>query len=119
MLFCYASLRMEASMIDWSRVAQLRDEIGAEDFAEVAELFLLEVEDTLFRLDGAADNPEEMRELMHFLKGSALNLGFSDLSTVCSQGEANSAGIDVATLKDLYARSRRFFEAGYAKRFAA
>ncbi len=106
-------------MIDWIRVAQLRDEIGAEDFAEVAELFLLEVEDTLFRLDGAAGNPEEMRELLHFLKGSALNLGFSDLSAVCSRGEANSAGVDIATLKDLYARSRSFFEAGYAQRFAA
>lgn len=106
-------------MIDWIRVAQLRDEIGAEDFAEVAELFLLEVEDTLFRLDGAADNPEEMRELLHFLKGSALNLGFSDLSAVCSRGEVNGSGVDIETLKDLYARSRRFFEAGYAQRFAA
>ncbi len=27
-------------MIDWTRVEELRDEIGPEDFAEVAELFL-------------------------------------------------------------------------------
>ncbi|WP_442970022.1 hypothetical protein [Roseovarius sp. ZX-A-9] len=31
-------------MIDWSRVAELRSEIGAEDFDEVVELFLEEVE---------------------------------------------------------------------------
>ena len=42
-------------MIDWTRVEELRNEIGPEDFAEVAELFLMEVEDTLSRL-GTAKN---------------------------------------------------------------
>ena len=40
-------------MIDWDRVSELREEIGAEDYEEVAELFLMEVEDTLAQLDGA------------------------------------------------------------------
>lgn len=68
-------------MIDWTRVAELRAEIGAEDFDEVAELFLMEVEDTLSRLSRASADVTQMQELLHFLKGSALNLGFSDMST--------------------------------------
>lgn len=110
-------------MIDWVRVAELRDEIGTEDFDEVAELFLMEVEDTLSRLDAAKHEPEQMQELMHFLKGSALNLGFSDLSDICSAAESDAAQgyitVDVAALKNLYKRSRAFFETEYTLRFAA
>ena len=110
-------------MIDWTRVAQLRDEIGAEDFDEVAELFLMEVEDTLARLDGASDNPAQMQEYLHFLKGSALNLGFKMVSDLCSQGETDASNrdmsIDVDQLKSLYSDSRALFEREYTQRFAA
>lgn len=110
-------------MIDWTRVTELRDEIGAEDFEEVAELFLMEVEDTLSRLDDAADSATQMQELMHFLKGSALNLGFSTLSDICSKGESDAAmgriSVDIPALKTLYAQSRDFFETEYPQRFAA
>jgi HPt (histidine-containing phosphotransfer) domain-containing protein len=110
-------------MIDWTRVAELRDEIGPEDFEEVAELFLMEVEDTLSRLSGVAQDAGQMQEYMHFLKGSALNLGFSEMSDVCSRGEAAAANghlsVKIDDLKSLYARSRVMFETGYAQRFAA
>lgn len=110
-------------MIDWARVAELRDEIGPEDFDEVAELFLMEVEDTLSRLNGAADDAPQMQELMHFLKGSTLNLGFCDMSAMCDQAEADAAQgkvtVDIHRLKDLYVKSRAFFETEYAQRFAA
>ncbi len=110
-------------MIDWTRVAELRAEIGAEDFDEVAELFLMEVEDTLSRLSRASADVTQMQELLHFLKGSALNIGFSDMSDMCSQGESDAANglitVDIQTLKDLYVQSRAFFEAEYAQRFAA
>ena len=110
-------------MIDWARVTQLRDEIGAEDFDEVAELFLLEVEDTLSRLDAARGDIGQMQELLHFLKGAAINLGFRQVSALCSQGEADAAGgrltVDIAALKSLYAQSRAAFEEGYHDRFAA
>ena len=45
-------------MIDWSRVEELRDKIGAEDFDEVVELFLSEVED---RIDLAAHESGERK----------------------------------------------------------
>jgi len=110
-------------MIDWTRVAELRDEIGPEDFDEVAELFLMEVEDTLAKLSGAANDAPQMQELLHFLKGSALNLGFRAVSTLCNQGELDAANgdvtIDIAALTSLYSRSRAEFEAEYKQRFAA
>lgn len=110
-------------MIDWVRVAELRDEIGPEDFDEVAELFLMEVEDTLSQVDDAMSDLPHMQELLHFLKGSALNLGFGAMSDMCCQGEMDAArgvfSIDVSELKDLYQASRQTFEAEFHTRFAA
>ena len=37
-------------MIDWARVSELRDEVGAEDFDEVVELFLEEVDEAIIAL---------------------------------------------------------------------
>lgn len=42
-------------MINWKRVNELRDEIGPEDFAEVVELFLEEVEQVIDKLREAPD----------------------------------------------------------------
>lgn len=110
-------------MIDWARVSELRDEIGAEDFDEVAELFLMEVEDTLTQLDSAAEDACQMQELLHFLKGSALNLGFQEVSNLCSRGEVDAGNgkltVDADQLKALYAQSRAVFETEFAQRFAA
>lgn len=109
-------------MIDWTRVAELRDEIGPEDFDEVAELFLMEVEDTLGQLSGATDDAAQMQDLLHFLKGSALNLGFRAVSTMCNDGEQDAADgritVDIEALKSLYAQSRAEYEVEYKKRFA-
>ncbi len=110
-------------MIDWTRVEELRNEIGPEDFAEVAELFLMEVEDTLSRLGTAKNDAPQMQELMHFLKGSALNLGFSQLADICSTEEVSAANgnlqIDIPHVIQLYTQSRHLFEAEYSVRFAA
>lgn len=34
-------------MIDWNRAAELREEVGAEDFSEVVDLFLEECDDAI------------------------------------------------------------------------
>jgi HPt (histidine-containing phosphotransfer) domain-containing protein len=110
-------------MIDWARVTELRDEIGPDDFDEVSELFLLEVEDALSRLEDAMNDPPQMQELLHFLKGSALNLGFREMSAMCSAGEADAAQgrvtVDPIELKAVYRSSRKVFETEFAQRFAA
>jgi HPt (histidine-containing phosphotransfer) domain-containing protein len=77
-------------MINWDRVNELRDEIGPDDFQEVAEMFLEEVEEVISRLK-SSPNPETYEEDMHFLKGSALNLGFADFSDLCQIGEKAAA----------------------------
>jgi len=98
-------------MIEWERVAELRSEIGAEGFAEVLDLFLEEVEAVVGRL--GADRGALVADL-HFLKGSALNLGFADLGAMCQDGErrctaGQGATLDVAPIIDCYLRSKAVF----------
>lgn len=105
-------------MIDWARVNTLRDEIGPEDFNEVVALFLDEVDEVMERLVNTPDQARLMEDL-HFLKGSALNLGFVDLGVTCQRGERMAAEgqavlFDVGTVIALYAASRSAFEAGIA-----
>ncbi|MFX0542351.1 Hpt domain-containing protein [Roseovarius sp. S4756] len=78
-------------MIDWVRIAELRSEIGADDFAEVVELFLEEVEGEITKLKPGAD-AQTLESRLHFLKGSALNLGFTAFSDLCQKGESTAAG---------------------------
>ncbi len=72
-------------MIDWTRLNTLRRDIGEDDFAEVAALFVAEISEHLDRLTaqpgqiGAAD--------FHFLRGSAANLGFRALADACNSAE--------------------------------
>lgn len=84
-------------MIDWSRVHELKDEIGDEDFDEVVEMFFAEVEEVILRLKTAPD-PTCLEHDMHFLKSSALNLGFSKMSSLCMDGERRAASGDGALI---------------------
>ncbi|MFW2542858.1 Hpt domain-containing protein [Primorskyibacter sp. 2E107] len=111
-------------MIDWARVAELRDEIGPEDFAEVLELFLSEVENAIVLLESAAGNPIVTEEQMHFLKGAALNLGFSDLADVCQRGEKAAAtgdahAVPFGAVRTIFENSRAAFLQDFPQRFAA
>lgn len=108
-------------MIDWDRVAELRDEIGAEDFAEVVEIFLDEVEEELAKLSDGMST-ETLQATLHFLKGSALNLGFSDLSETCQRGEIavrDNTTVALEPLRDCYAASKSAFLSGIARPDAA
>ena len=110
-------------MIDWNRISTLRDEVGAEDFDEVVELFLDEVEEVIERLRATPD-PGTLEGDLHFLKGSALSLGFVDFSTLCQQGETRSAAgaaatVDLAEILDCYEASKKVFVAELPTAFAA
>ena len=102
-------------MIDWRRIEDLRAEVGAEDFCDVVDIFLEEVDEVVERLrrDGAA----KLEENLHFLKGSALNLGFDGFADLCQHGETAAREgrgdtIDVDPIIDSYATSRAAFLAG-------
>lgn len=73
-------------MIDWSRVAELHEEVGDDALAEVLELFASEVDEGLVRLS-AATNPKALAAEFHFLKGAALNLGLDSVAQQCAEGE--------------------------------
>ena len=100
-------------MIDWGRVAELRDEIGDDGFAEVLELFLDEVEVVVMRL---GRNPAKLEDDLHFLKGSAWNLGFTGFGAMCQEGERKSAAgraheVDVSAVLASYGASKIEFMA--------
>jgi HPt (histidine-containing phosphotransfer) domain-containing protein len=102
---------LEVDMIDWERVAELQSEIGAEGFAEVVDLFLDEVEGVVMRL-GA--RPDKLEEELHFLKGSAWNLGFQSFGAMCQEGErkaaqGRAAEIDVKAVIACYGASKEVF----------
>ena len=104
---------MEVRMIDWQRVDELRDEIGAEDFTEVVDLFLEEVDEVVHRLRTAPD-PTRYEDDLHVVKGSALNLGFQSIAMFCAVGEklAASGGggtVDIAGVIASYGASKSEF----------
>ncbi|MCZ4352067.1 Hpt domain-containing protein [Roseovarius aestuarii] len=106
-------------MIDWGRVAELRDEIGAEDFGDVIDLFLDEVEGEIASLQSGCPK-EELESKLHFLKGSALNLGFNSFSNLCQAGETAAASgdydtIDLKSTLDSFAASKAAFIDGLGK----
>lgn len=100
-------------MIDWNRVLELREEVGAEDFDEVVDLFLDEVQEVILRLQDHPD-PTQLEADFHFLKGSALNLGFDAFAALCEAGESkasadNDASGDLPDVLTCYASSREVF----------
>ncbi|WP_136443355.1 Hpt domain-containing protein [Pacificoceanicola onchidii] len=111
-------------MIDWARVGELREEIGPEDFGEVLELFLMEVEGAIDLLDGAQGDPVVTEEQMHFLKGASLNLGFADLAALCETGERAAAAGDAnavpfGKVRATFDQSKAAFLTDFPQRFAA
>jgi len=108
-------------MIDWDRVTELRTEVGAEEFAEVVDLFLDEVETTLARL---GQTPGQLEDELHFLKGSAWNLGFREFGALCQDGErlcaaGQWASVDAGAVRESYVHSKQAFMARAAEFLSA
>lgn len=100
-------------MIDWERVNELKAEVGPDDFNEIVTLFLDEADDAVARML-SSDSAKSLENELHFLKGSALNLGFADLATACQSAEQmaakGSTDFDTAAIAALYHASRAAFE---------
>ncbi len=108
-------------MLDWTRIDELMAEIGEDDFAEVVTLFLEEA-DTAADTLAMRPNGTSLEEVLHFMKGSALNLGFSDLAQLCAHGERaarHGAAVDPDPVIAAYRASRKVLLDGLAKRKAA
>jgi len=110
-------------MIDWQRVISLKKEIGEDDFDEVVPLFIEEVSEITERLGNRVDL-DRLEGDLHCLKGSALNLGFSEFSELCHAGEAlaakgNAAAVDVGPILNSFYASKKVFLAGLEDGVAA
>lgn len=112
-------------MIDWQRVQVLRSEIGADAFDEIVELFLDEVETEIEKLrKPAPSSGPDLEAQLHFLKGSALNLGFESFSKLCHDGEAAVAAgdldaLDLPAVLSCYEQSKSVFLDGLENGLAA
>jgi len=99
-------------MIDWPRVRELKEEVGEDGFEEVIELFLEEVEGVIDKLKSG--DRSQLEQDLHFLKGSALNLGFREFSNLCFDGERKSANgqdndVDLSRVFSSYDNSKALF----------
>jgi histidine phosphotransfer protein HptB len=113
----------EGEMIDWKRVEELRNEIGADDFLEVTGMFMEEADQTIVALSGDL-LPREVEGQLHFLKGSALNLGLVELAAICQEGERQGAAdhratVDLTRVVAVYHASKVAFLGGLARDTAA
>lgn len=103
-------------MIDWTRVSDLKEEVGEEDFDMILGIFEEEVNEVVARLRTTTDR-SRMAEDLHFLKGSALNLGFTAVGRLCEVGErlgaeGRIAEFDLQALLDAYDASWGVFRRG-------
>lgn len=103
-------------MIDWNRISELQSDIGADEFDEIVGLFLEEVETEIASLRNGSDR-SKLEAQLHFLKGSALNLGFSGFARLCQSGETAAAQgrsdhVDLHEIITIYEQSRAAFVAG-------
>lgn len=96
-------------MLNKSRIEELKAEVGHDDFIEVVVIFCEEVEETLDALREAALS--SLPEKLHFLKGSALNIGLDAVGALCRQEEQRliadpNAIPDIASIRALYMASK-------------
>jgi histidine phosphotransfer protein HptB len=105
------------ALIDWQRVDDLTNEIGMDAIFEVLTMFLEETDEVMDRLSTTPPTTEDY----HFLKGSALNLGLSDLAALCQLGEQETKA-DLASdqtlsaVRAVYPASKAALLEGIAKR---
>ncbi|MGI3185859.1 Hpt domain-containing protein [Nioella aestuarii] len=89
---------------------ELQREIGEEDFAEVAAMFLDEMAEALAGLCNATGHAGS--DAFHGLRGSALNLGFADFAAACAEAEklaSEGQAVDTDHLNWLYRESVKAF----------
>jgi len=95
-------------MIDWRRVAVLKGDLSDQTFDALLALFRREVEETLELI--AEENAGA--EACHFLRGSALNMGFSTFARTCAEGERAPGSLPTETLRSCWRASLAAFLAG-------
>lgn len=102
-------------MLDWDHIDRLRTDVGRREFSEIVSLFVGEVEEVFDRItkEGVTDHD------LHFLKGSAANLGFVDFAKTCqiAQHELHVGNSpDIVQVMKCFQTSKAHFENRLAQR---
>lgn len=96
-------------MVDWNRVESLRDEIGEEDFLAILSVFLEKTDSVMATINTKMPAAEMVRTL-HFLKGSAVNIGLASFAKACQQAERevvrSGAASSLEALRKIYYDTR-------------
>lgn len=95
-------------MIDTTRVSELKREFGDDGFEEVLAIFVEETGPVVDRLS-RGDSTDPAADL-HFVRGSAENMGMNRLTEICRHGEAEVAQGKVPDLSEI----RRSFDGSCA-----
>ncbi|MEH6674258.1 Hpt domain-containing protein [Sulfitobacter sp.] len=77
-------------MIDWEQISVLKEAVGPSAFEEIIVVFFLEVEEAKSKLRDSRAT-KTIRDTLHFVKGSALSLGFIEFSEHCLRAEKELA----------------------------
>lgn len=109
--------------VDWARVFELQAEFGEDGFAEVLDLFLEETDAVSCEI-AAGLSADQVEGRLHFLKGSALNLGLQDLALRCQDGErlaasARGTEVDLPAILAAYKQARETLVRGLQDQNAA
>ncbi|MBY6201654.1 Hpt domain-containing protein [Maritalea mobilis] len=106
------------SLIDWGRLATLREDIGPESFDDIAMMFVTEIQDTLDRFTPGSETAADF----HFLKGSAANMGLLAMVEACARAEETcDAGFtaDIEDVKAVFLQSLAELETRMPSQIAA
>ena len=97
-------------MIDRERIEDLRREVGQKDFAHVVGLFFEEIACSLPEVFELTE-PDEIRDLLYFIRGSALNLGFFELARPCEPDFLTfETGLSAEKIRSYFERLQRSYE---------
>lgn len=104
--------------MDWDRVRDLREDVGEDDLGGIIALFLEETDAVVAQL-AAHRSAGELRSDLHFLKGSALNIGMASFAQACHAAEeqlsCDNGSVDIDLILGLYVQSREALVSGLTK----
>ena len=98
-------------MIDWTRLDELRADVGSDALHDVVAVFFEEMDATVAQLEASPDGAA-LADALHLLKGAAANLGLRGLSDLADTGEGRArSGQGVAEMPELLGRIRARYAA--------
>jgi signal transduction histidine kinase/DNA-binding response OmpR family regulator/HPt (histidine-containing phosphotransfer) domain-containing protein len=111
--------RVVENMLDVVRLQEMFDDFGEEIFLEIVMEFYKDVEEALRALSNAAsiNDTEEVKKVLHLIRGCASNLGITTLVDLCHkmkrelEMDAGDGMLDIAPFDAAFKDIRRQLEA--------